>query len=316
MPARAKTRIFTFWEPRGQMPAYLRLCMRTWERHVERYEVTVIDYASLPELLGDDGLDLEALSRFRLPIQKDAIMVAVLRRHGGVFMDVDTLMTRPIDRYVDALAASEVVLIGLHLAFMAARPDARLLEPWYAAIRQRLAAASAETAPRAQWDHLGNSLLLDAMDRIIADDRAKAPQVMAIDAALDHLARLARGEGRVARAAQRVWSSLAYRRRMARFRRRYGAYFHSFDRAAEGFIAELGHFEGSGLDPLGTYRRFWFEPTLPVEAAIGTRPRLVGLHHSWTPPWYSALSEDEVLAHPSLLSRTLVALLSPRESCR
>jgi hypothetical protein len=36
----------------------------------------------------------------------------------------------------------------------------------------------------------------------------------------------------------------------------------------------------------------------------------VGLHNSWTPHWYSSLSEDEVLAHDCLLSRTLREALS------
>lgn len=308
MPLREKTRIFTFWEPRARMPAYLRLCLRTWERHVERYEVVVLDHGSVPALLHDGDLDLGALSRFSLSIQKDAIMVAVLGRHGGVFMDVDTLMTRPIDPYVEALDQSEVVQIGQHLAFMAVRPNARLLEAWLAGVRRRLAAARPDTAPNVRWDHLGNSLLSDAMDHLIASDREKPALLAAYDHGLERLARAARGEGLLPRAARRVWSSLGYRRRMARFREGHRAHYRSFDRAA-GFIAELDHFEGSGLGPLGSYRRFWFEPTLPVEAALGRGSPLIALHHSWTPPWYSALSEDEVLSHPSLLSRTLAALL-------
>ena len=82
-PLLNQKRIFTFWEPRGKVTPYLELCRETWERALPDYEILVLDYSNLDEYVGEGTLDLGALRQVGLPLQKDAVVAAVLNRHGG-----------------------------------------------------------------------------------------------------------------------------------------------------------------------------------------------------------------------------------------
>ena len=42
-------RLFTFWEPKEKMPAYIRLCMQTWKKFLPECEVVLLDYSNLEE---------------------------------------------------------------------------------------------------------------------------------------------------------------------------------------------------------------------------------------------------------------------------
>ena len=77
------TNIFTFWE--GPMPAYINLCMKTWN-----FPFTILNYKNLnqyTDLPVDDNL-----KRFTLPKVADAVRAHVLRDQGGYWLDADTIM--------------------------------------------------------------------------------------------------------------------------------------------------------------------------------------------------------------------------------
>ena len=40
---------------------------------------------------------ISLLKKFKLMTQKDAVMVAVLEEHGGIFMDADTIVLRDLN---------------------------------------------------------------------------------------------------------------------------------------------------------------------------------------------------------------------------
>jgi hypothetical protein len=82
---------------------------------------------------------IETLRRLPLPMQKDAVMVAVLHRHGGLFLDVDTLAVADVAPLLALLERRETISFHMHLACIAARPGARLLGYWLGQIRKRLA---------------------------------------------------------------------------------------------------------------------------------------------------------------------------------
>lgn len=76
-------RVFTFWE--GYMPAYIKMCMKTWEM-----PYTVLTYDNLREYT---DLPVDArLKRFTLPKIADAVRVHVLRDQGGYWLDADTII--------------------------------------------------------------------------------------------------------------------------------------------------------------------------------------------------------------------------------
>src|SRR4051812_47974467 len=131
-------KIFCFWEPPGSMPAYLRLCFATWARHLSDYEIIVLNYANLDRYVPPGTYDLDALKKLPLGTLKDAILAAVLCEHGGVFMDVDTIVTGDIAPIISKLRHAEIVLFNVHLGFAAARRGPRILRRWTEEAQRKL----------------------------------------------------------------------------------------------------------------------------------------------------------------------------------
>ena len=130
-------RIFTFWEPKTNLPAYLKLCMQTWQKFLPEYEVVILDYTNLSYWLGKDFFDKSLFKNFSLPKQADAIRCAVLKKYGGIWMDCDTIITsNKVRDFLDS--TSSFVLIGQHVAFISATPDSYVLDKWLRGIRFRL----------------------------------------------------------------------------------------------------------------------------------------------------------------------------------
>ena len=77
-----KENIFTFWE--GQMPEYIKLCMKTW-----KFPYVVLNYDNLHNYT---NINIKPLKRFTLPQIADYIRVHVLRDNGGYWFDTDTIM--------------------------------------------------------------------------------------------------------------------------------------------------------------------------------------------------------------------------------
>lgn len=46
-----KKQIFTFWEPKNKIPAYIQLCIKTWYKILPDYEIKILDYDNIKDLL-------------------------------------------------------------------------------------------------------------------------------------------------------------------------------------------------------------------------------------------------------------------------
>jgi len=304
------TKIFTFWEPRGALVPYLALCMKTWERALHAYDVVVLDYQNLPQYLEDGALDLETLRRLRLSMQKDAVMVAVLHRHGGIFLDADTLAVADIAPLLAFLDHGEAVSFNMHVACIAARPGAHLLDRWLGHIRRRLAAVRQHDGgpPNVPWSYLGNDCLYAAMDDIIDAHEGTPFPLAAAERALGLGRPQIPPDGRRSLRA-RLLNGMLWRRRLFYFRTIHRKRLTMLERNRFAFMPErLYRPREAGTDEV-RYRRYWFESNAGVDTAVREGQMLIGLHNSYTPDWYKRLSEAEVLAHPCLLSRTLRRLL-------
>ena len=88
--------IYTFWEPREAIIPYLNLCRKTWELNSPDFDVITLDYSNLHQYIEKDVFNLTVLKKLTLPMQKDAVMVAVLEKHGGLFLDLDTIIFRDV----------------------------------------------------------------------------------------------------------------------------------------------------------------------------------------------------------------------------
>lgn len=294
MPAGAVP-IFTFWEPRGAVTPYLQCCRETWARWIGGREVVTLDYANLEEYIGAGTLDLDALRQVRLSVQKDAIMVAVLHRHGGLFVDLDTIVVGDIQPVVAMLDLAPLVTFGRHLAVTAARRGDAFIAEWLEAVQANLAKLrEGGSSPQVAWSFLGNAPLADVLRR--RRDRRLPFSVLA---RLRRPAPTGRRRGVFQAVLNRIDTRLD--------RAAPGAPWHRID--DPGFLPELIGVPASGRDMQREYLRFWFEPG-EVAPALLPGASVVALHNSWTPAWYRALSRDAVLAHDCRLSAVLRHLLT------
>lgn len=129
-------RIFTFWEPRTNMPEYLKLCMRTWTKFIPDAEIVLLDYSNLSEWIdirefGDNLLD----GRFTLPQIADAIRVMLLEKYGGLWMDVDTIILN--EQFLEYLThKKETAFFGyhssrsVHIAWISSCKDSKMMKEW------------------------------------------------------------------------------------------------------------------------------------------------------------------------------------------
>jgi len=291
-------KIFCFWEPPGSMPAYLKLCMDSWRRHLANYDIVVVSYANLEHYIPRGTYDIDALKKLPLGVLKDAILAAVLCEHGGVFMDVDTIVTRDIAPILACLKRAEIVLFNVHLGFVAARRGAPILRQWVGDAQQRLSRLGETGDFGGTFFYVGNSILAEIMEEM-----AKSS---AISRAIE---RLRRGQENWPRPARAVWRRIAEpvwaRRKGLFFRTIYRKHLTMLDRKKYGFMAELAYYDTNGVGHIDDYRKFWFEEKLDVDRVFRPKQTVIGLHNSWTPDWYKGLSEKEVLENDCLLSKTL-----------
>ena len=303
-----QVRFFTFWEPRGAVTPWLQLCRDTWRRGLPSAEVVTLDYANLDEYLPPGTLDIATLRRFPLMSVKDAIMVAILHRHGGMFIDMDTLIVDDVAPVLRTLDRSALLNFGGNLSFVGGRAGAPVLALWLERVRERIAMAAAGRIDAATADFSFIAYL--PLDEVYAHLRERALHRRLIRGTAagrkfwEQVARIKPPPGKRGSLLRRLPRRIEWeltRRSIAR---------HMVQLDTGGFFAELQADRDLTLDRVAQYRRFWYDTETPVETVVRPGVRIVGLHNSWTPPWYAALSREEVLAHDSLLSRTLRRLLT------
>lgn len=78
-----KERTFTFWK--GDMPEYIKLCMKTWG-----IDYIVLNFENLSEYT---NIPMKNINKFTLPQIADVVRVHVLRDQGGYWLDTDTILT-------------------------------------------------------------------------------------------------------------------------------------------------------------------------------------------------------------------------------
>lgn len=303
-----RPRVFTFWEPRGAVTPWLQLCRDTWRRGLDSAEVVTLDYANLDEYLPRGTLDVATLRRFPLMQQKDAVMVAILHRHGGIFIDMDTLMVDDIAPVMRTLDRTTLFNYGGNISVVGARAGATVLALWLERVQARIAMAAAGAVDPADvsWSFVG----YDSLDEVYVQlrERSLHRRIIRATAAGRSVwawaARLKPATGIRGSLPRRIPGRIEWeltRRSIAR---------HMLRLETGGFYAELQGDRDRAADRQTQYLAFWFDTEAPVERVVRPGVRLVGLHNSWMPGWYAALSRADVLAHPSLISRTLRHLLA------
>ena len=159
-------KIFTFWEPRKSIPAYIQLCMQTWKKFLPHAEIHVLDYSNMADYVDAKAVYGERLfsGSFTLSMIADAVRALVLERHGGIWMDADTILTgREIGEYF--CQKKEVSFFGypaqssVHLAWISAEKHAKLLQHWVSQCAKKInSLTQADMEAPNFWSYLGNSI--------------------------------------------------------------------------------------------------------------------------------------------------------------
>ena len=299
------------------MIPYLELCRRTWKRNLPDYEIIFLDYSNLDSYLPEGTYDMTILQTLTLMMQKDAVMVAVLKAHGGIFMDADTLVTGDIASLVGMLTDTEVVMFSTHCGFMAAKPGSHLLTLWYNNIQEKLNFLSevGDKAPQLPWDFFANSAMADVMDKMMESLGSFHMMQKHVEDkfVLAHL-KISRDQKLLAPRLKvlmsRIGNALMRRKRELYFRTVLRRYLAMLDRLEYGFVSEALYFPSRRMTPEEKYWKFWFDNHIDINKVFRPNQTVIGLHNSWTPQWYKELSQKDVLENEALLSRTLKHLLT------
>ena len=107
---KGKKLIFTFWEPHEKIPGYLILCIKTWKKFLPDYEIKILDYKRVIDYLGETLFSKIVCKDLTLPIQVDAIRVALLKKFGGIWMDADTIVLN--GEFLKELKEFELIMLG------------------------------------------------------------------------------------------------------------------------------------------------------------------------------------------------------------
>ena len=127
-------RIFTFWEPKGKIPGYLRLCIKTWKKFFPDYEIQIMDYKKLRHYLGETLFSDIICKNMALSMQADAIRVALLKKYGGIWMDTDTIVLNR--KFIKKMKQFELSMIGekvnnfQYMGFIFASNNSSILNEW------------------------------------------------------------------------------------------------------------------------------------------------------------------------------------------
>jgi hypothetical protein len=135
--------IFTFWEPSSSLPGYIKLCIKTWKKYLPNdYKIIVLDYHNLRNYLNVQLIDKILYKQMTLPIQADAIRVAILQKYGGIWMDSDTIITN--SQCLNLFNGSDLIMFGNsknknpNIGFIYASKNSTILKAWMDSIIENI----------------------------------------------------------------------------------------------------------------------------------------------------------------------------------
>jgi hypothetical protein len=166
--------IFTYWQSVGgnAIPSYLELCRQTWQQCVQDREIVIINHNNIRQFL---PAKLLTDNFFALPlaIQSDVVSVYMLAKHGGLFLDTDTIMINK--GRLNFGDKDKLTAFGypekksIHLAVLACHgADNPLLKAWLEVIMFRLSQPLPDPLP---WDYLGNAIIGVLMQSGLFDEQ-------------------------------------------------------------------------------------------------------------------------------------------------
>jgi len=165
--------VFTFWE--GQMPEYIRLCMKTW-----KVDFKLLNYSNLHEYTNFDARQLEG--RLTIPQIADCIRVHVLRDNGGIWLDADTIMIS--DKLPKANMLGDPEQRTQTIGFLQTNAYSKMFNEWAQFQNEIIESENIST----HWSVVGNdftdSYVKEHPEIIIDDIRKRWPETYMIEGSI------------------------------------------------------------------------------------------------------------------------------------
>lgn len=169
---------FTFWESAGggPDPGYISLCLESQRRNLATdFEHVHLDLSSAEQWVPEHAMLWEAaipdkqgrsasLEGRRLALYTGMLRVALLRRHGGIWVDADTLLfprfglLAPLVEEYDLLCG-ESSGGSISNAILGARRDSSFIASYWAGIERRIAERAESGEVGTQWGEFGFRML-------------------------------------------------------------------------------------------------------------------------------------------------------------
>ena len=149
--------------------------METWKKFLPNATIIILDYKNLGEFLDVRELGLNLFSS-SFPIAQivDAIRVAILAKHGGVWLDLDTIiLSHEAEKYFLPDEKHRVAFFGdlqdrsCHIAFINTPPVSMCMKLWYECNREKIYNLNSSTPYK--WDIFGNSFINEYSKKYIEE---------------------------------------------------------------------------------------------------------------------------------------------------
>lgn len=121
--------IWTYWQT-SPPPAFVQACLANWRHFAPDHELRLLDRHSLAPWLPALRADFDALPAYR---QADCLRIHLLARHGGVWMDASTLLSRDLGWLHEARARHAAEYVGFYIDRYSTRPELPIIENWFMA---------------------------------------------------------------------------------------------------------------------------------------------------------------------------------------
>ena len=126
--------IWMYWDkPLDQAPPFVLYAIESWQRKNPDWTVRVLDDAALKQWVTVP----EPASNRKVQGRSDAIRLALLQRHGGVWVDATCACVRPLDEWLPPLMVSDFFAFPdsypgriIQSWFLAAAPGNYLVDRW------------------------------------------------------------------------------------------------------------------------------------------------------------------------------------------
>lgn len=132
--SKSNKNIFTFWEPKEKIPGYILLCIKTWKKFLPDYQIHILDYETAKIYLGETLFSQITCKNMSLPIQADAIRVALLKKYGGFWLDADIIILN--GKFFKTCHDFDLVLLGdeksktQNIGFIFASCNSSIIDKW------------------------------------------------------------------------------------------------------------------------------------------------------------------------------------------